>query len=148
MLLGALSVRGHMYYYYNIAFKTFGTLLAEEAQVHQEQAGLFRSAAGSVRIAGVAAAGAGCGRRLESRRRGRAFGGACGPARLGPAGEQVDVHKVSLAVIHAEGPDAVPCTAADVPPPPSHKRLDTPTCTMEALRCCSAAFWEGWVSGK
>ena len=62
-----------MYYYYNIAFKTFGTLLAEEAQVHQEQAGLFGSAAGSVRVAGAAAAGDGCAWRLERCRRGRSL---------------------------------------------------------------------------
>jgi hypothetical protein len=56
--------------------------------VYQKQAGLIESAAALMRIVGAAAAGAGCGRAAAA---GAACNGACGPARLGPAEEQVDM---------------------------------------------------------
>ena len=87
--------------------------------MYQKQAGLIESAAALMRIVGAAAAGAGCGRRLESRRRGRSLQWGLWPCPIGSCRRASGYADASFAVIHAKGSDAVPCIAADIPSLPS-----------------------------
>ena len=87
--------------------------------MHQNWAGVIGPAASSVRVAGAAAAGAGCGRRLESRRRGRSLQWGLWPCPIGSCRRASGYADASFAVIHAKGSDAVPCIAADIPSLPS-----------------------------